>query len=90
MAKVAMRRGLKPCGTVGAYWRHRRHGETPCAACEDAYRDYGLARSAARTRAVARLIDLYPEVYEVLFTEELAREQAARAGGASPRRSRTR
>lgn len=29
-------RQLQPCGTMAAYTRHRRHGETPCAACMEA------------------------------------------------------
>lgn len=27
---------LAPCGTVAAYRRHQRHGETPCNACREA------------------------------------------------------
>ena len=29
-------RNLKPCGTVAAYMRHKRHGETPCDDCRRA------------------------------------------------------
>jgi hypothetical protein len=30
----------QPCGTVGAYSRHRRNGERPCEACRAAVRAY--------------------------------------------------
>jgi hypothetical protein len=45
-------RTAQGCGTVAAYWRHRRHGETPCEACVLAQnqdsRDKRLARKAMR------------------------------------------
>lgn len=28
----------QPCGTVAAFKRHKRKGETPCEACHDAYK----------------------------------------------------
>ena len=31
---------LKPCGTYAAYRRHKRNGETPCAACDAAWAAY--------------------------------------------------
>jgi hypothetical protein len=30
----------QPCGTVAAYKRHQRKGETPCAACRGAWSAY--------------------------------------------------
>jgi len=33
-------RALRPCGTRSAAVRHRRHGETVCAACLVAERNY--------------------------------------------------
>lgn len=49
-----MSRELKPCGTVSAYQRHLRHGETPCDACREASRDsrreYNLKRYGVRER----------------------------------------
>jgi len=30
----------RPCGTVAAFNRHKYNGETPCAACHNAYRDH--------------------------------------------------
>lgn len=42
--KKRPRRVLKPCGTVAAYYRHTRHGETPCDACRDALRAYRRER----------------------------------------------
>jgi hypothetical protein len=42
------RTGLQPCGTIGAYRRHQRHGEEPCDACR-----YALARYEKRRRAAA-------------------------------------
>lgn len=40
-------RVLKPCGTLAAYRRHQRRGETPCAECAAANRDDVRARAAA-------------------------------------------
>lgn len=33
-------RGLKPCGTVAAYQRHRDKGEEPCGPCKRAKSEY--------------------------------------------------
>ena len=30
----------EPCGTVSAYKRHQRHGETPCAGCRAAWSEW--------------------------------------------------
>ena len=37
-----------PCGTVSAYKRHLRHGETPCAACRAANAAAARERYARR------------------------------------------
>jgi hypothetical protein len=42
---------LKPCGTVAAYRRHFRNGETPCEAC----------RAAENARQVARYRKRHPD-----------------------------
>lgn len=39
---------LKPCGTLAAYRRHKRHGEEPCVDCASAERHYAQARRDAR------------------------------------------
>lgn len=45
------RRVLKPCGTNGAYRRHRRNGEDACVPCLDAHVDHNSEwRASARTR----------------------------------------
>lgn len=45
---------LKPCGTVAAYRRHKRHGEDPCPECQAAERRRAAdRRAAARTRRSA-------------------------------------
>lgn len=45
-----MPRELQPCGTPAAYRRHLRHGEDPCAACEQASRDQANQRNGLRPR----------------------------------------
>ena len=45
---------LKPCGTVTAYVRHKRHGEQPCQECRDAKRDYSRAKARERREEVER------------------------------------
>ena len=45
--------GLKPCGTAAAYKRHKRRGETPCAACVAAKREED--RESRRRHRVLRL-----------------------------------
>lgn len=44
---------MDPCGSYGAYQRHRKLGEPACRACKDAARDYQRARAAARRAAAA-------------------------------------
>lgn len=39
---------LQPCGTVAAFVRHRRNGETPCDDCREARRVDGTARKRAK------------------------------------------
>jgi hypothetical protein len=78
------RQELQPCGTYAAYQRHMRRGETACAPCQtaatakqQAYRRNNrqayrreLGRNAARSRALERLADEYPERFAVLLNEE--------------------
>jgi hypothetical protein len=42
---------LKPCGTMAAYTRHRRHGEKPCESCRQAAARDWQDRRAARKNA---------------------------------------
>lgn len=39
------------CGTVAAYKRHVRHGETPCQPCRDAWAAYQRERYKRIRRA---------------------------------------
>lgn len=41
-------RTLKPCGSMAAFRRHKRHGEIPCDACDAAYRDANVAVARKR------------------------------------------
>ena len=53
---------LKPCGTVAAYRRHLRNGETPCDECKRAVREHEQARRAAkRAEAVQTAREAVPE-----------------------------
>jgi len=75
------------CGTPSGYNRHLRLGEAPCIPCTEAktaWNRMNLAadperarlqadRTLAHGRALGRLRDLYPEVYQTLFREELAK-----------------
>jgi hypothetical protein len=38
----------KPCGTMAAFYRHRRNDEEPCEACWEAVRAYDRARQPSR------------------------------------------
>ncbi len=40
---------LRPCGTVAAYYRHRRRGEDPCPVCKEGMRPMWRRLSANRT-----------------------------------------
>lgn len=42
---------LRPCGTHAAYERHRKRGETVCAACRKAEREYQRSRPDRRLGA---------------------------------------
>jgi len=52
------RPAFRPCGTLAAYKRHYRHGETPCRACKQAWRrwwdDTGRAQRDARKQKEQR------------------------------------
>lgn len=45
---------LQPCGSVGAYQRHKRRGENPCDACRAANAGYHRERRAAGNGVVTR------------------------------------
>ena len=78
---------VQPCGTNGGYQRHRKSGETPCAACREAKREYQRTYRAssestrdreyryslARHRAIERLIRLHPAQFDALLADERAR-----------------
>lgn len=42
------RKPLSPCGSVAAYDRHRKRGETICDACREAHRMHQRAKAAER------------------------------------------
>jgi hypothetical protein len=76
---------LAPCGTPGAYNRHRRRGEPIDEACRQARRDYDLRRYAnpairqkvlatadAYNRALTRLRHEYPDRFQQIYAEEKA------------------
>jgi len=54
-----MNRELQPCGTNAAYYRHRRYGQVPCAACTRAHSDDTAAwkRGYRHTAAEQRLLE---------------------------------
>lgn len=78
----------KPCGTVGAYFRHYRHGEKPCQACKEAHNAHirdkyatnaqaNTERKAAlraRSKAFTRLSQRFRVEYLELLAEELEAE----------------
>lgn len=47
-------RALQPCGTVAAFQRHIRDGETPCDACREAKNDASRRWAQARQRFRSR------------------------------------
>lgn len=47
-----MPRELQPCGTPGAYQRHMRRGETPCAPCATAWKAYSSRYKSENAAAV--------------------------------------
>lgn len=77
-----------PCGTYGAYQRHRRRREPIDEACAAAAAWYRAGRHATRRadgtagtltrhrrirrRALARLIEAHPDEYDRLYAEETA------------------
>lgn len=46
--RVRADRELAECGTLGAYARHRRAGESPCDQCREAFNRAAVARRAGR------------------------------------------
>lgn len=66
---------LQPCGTIGAFQRHKRRGESPCDACRAAHAAWHRAYRAAnpdrnnwykRTRwtALESLARRFPSQYQ--------------------------
>lgn len=49
LSRQAKVRELVPCGTAGAYRRHKRRGEPVCRACREAEREYRCLRRWAHT-----------------------------------------
>lgn len=94
-----MSRTLAPCGTVAAYNRHLRRGETPCDACREAntarYQaymeqlgDYGKRQrridSQAAARATSILRQRHRDEYRALYQAEKRRlAQEARSAARS-------
>lgn len=53
---------MDPCGSYGAYLRHRKLDESPCRPCKDAARDYQRARAAVRKAAAgSEPVDTHPD-----------------------------
>lgn len=59
-------------GTNSGYVQHYRRGEEPCAECLTAHRTYQTAYSAARHRAIKRLVSAHAVEYRALIEEEMA------------------
>lgn len=90
-SRESFRQGdVQPCGTYGAYQRHRRNGEAACDACTKAGREY-IARyraenpdkyadevemNNARSRALWQLSRMYPGKFRSLVKAELKRGAA--------------
>jgi hypothetical protein len=58
------------CGSNRGYFAHRRRNEDPCANCRAAHYDYQGAANAARSRALTRLANEFPDRFRELFAEE--------------------
>lgn len=78
-------------GTQSGWSLHKKRGERPCDPCYQAKQSYDKRRKAApesvqhhrdfaraQSRAEGRLRNLYPDVWRVLYAEELARIKAER------------
>lgn len=70
---------LKPCGTRAAYVRHLRLDEEACEPCLIANAERGREERAvysrARTRAVVKLKQAQPDLFDALHAVERARER---------------
>lgn len=90
-SRESFRQGdVQPCGTYGAYQRHRRNSEDPCDACTKAAREYTagyrdknpdklrgeMDMNNARTRALWQLSRMYPGKFRSLVKAELKRGAA--------------
>lgn len=73
------------CGTYAEYQAHKKRGETPCADCQKANRDYVNAwrqdptrrdhmfsLQAARNRALGRLAKAHRDEFRAMYAEESA------------------
>jgi hypothetical protein len=81
---------MADCGTDAGYQRHRVRGQEPCELCREAHAAYfrhrrresprlaaAIRRSnRARSRALWRLADEYPERFQQLYDDEMAKERA--------------
>lgn len=83
-----MRQVNDKCGTYAGWMVHRRAGEKACAFCKSAHAEYMKAYRADPTRkrrnaqqraayhaALKELGHRYPEEYQALYTEALAKER---------------
>ncbi len=66
-------RQVSPCGTVNAYQRHLRHGETPCEACTQAQRAYQRAWREKNSE----LVKTYQTAYRAEHREQRKEEVRA-------------
>lgn len=80
------RRKVAAHGTRSGYHRHLRNNEKPCEACNDAnnsrpqaWGDANRAYARAYQRALRRLRDLHPDLFDALLVAERQREAS---GGA--------
>ena len=77
------------CGTTSGYTRHQLDNEKPCDACASAKAAYdkrlrespaktktSRLRARAQNRAEGRLRRMYPDVWRVLYAEEVERALA--------------
>lgn len=88
-----MRSNTTRHGTLGGYAKHQTNGEEPCETCRRAKSEYDARYRAspkvairsrlsarAQARASTRMRKLYPEVWAVLYQEELTKLKAENPG----------
>ena len=64
-----MARALQPCGTRGAYQRHRAYGQVPCEACTRAHTAYNKRNAARRRAPVAEQAALFRQLLDLITGE---------------------